>query len=450
MSDTKYTYAVARIRALEVSLFSSSTIEQLIACKDHESCLRFLTEHGWGGVDVPLNADAILTREQEKIWETIREMQVDMDVFDVLSYPNWFHNLKAAVKEVCTGKSGANIYFEGTPISKEEMTRIIREKDYQALPENMREAASEAVDTLLHSGDGQLCDVIIDRATMEAILAAGKKSKAAIIRDYAESTVAVANIKVAVRCCKTGKSLEFMKRAMAPCKTLNVERLAHAALVGLDAVMEYLNGAGYAEAAEALKESPSAFERWCDNRIIETIQPQKTNPFSVGLCDVIIDRTTMEAILAAGKKSKAAIIRDYAESTVAVANIKVAVRCCKTGKSLEFMKRAMAPCKTLNVERLAHAALVGLDAVMEYLNGAGYAEAAEALKESPSAFERWCDNRIIETIQPQKTNPFSVGPLVAYVIARQNEIKTVRIILTCKQNGLSDDSIRERVREMYV
>ena len=113
MSDTKYTYAVARIRALEVSLFSSSTIEQLIACKDHESCLRFLTEHGWGGVDVPLNADAILTREQEKIWETIREMQVDMDVFDVLSYPNWFHNLKAAVKEVCTGKSGANIYFEG-------------------------------------------------------------------------------------------------------------------------------------------------------------------------------------------------------------------------------------------------------------------------------------------------------------------------------------------------
>ena len=157
MSDTKYTYAVARIRALEVSLFSSSTIEQLIACKDMESCLRFLSEHGWGGVDTAMDADAILTREQEKIWETIGEMQVDMNVFDVLSYPNWFHNLKAAVKAVCTGRSGANIYFEGTPISKDEMIRIVREKDFQALPENMREAAREAVDTLLHSGDGQLC-----------------------------------------------------------------------------------------------------------------------------------------------------------------------------------------------------------------------------------------------------------------------------------------------------
>lgn len=323
MSKTQYTYAVARIRALEVSLFSASTIEQLIACKDLESCLRFLQDKGWGGNDVPMDADAILTREREKIWETIGEMHVDMDVFNVLSYTNWFHNLKAAVKEVCTGKSGANIFYEGTPIPKEEMLRIIREKDYKALPDNMQTAAEEAVETLLHSGDGQLCDIIIDRAAMEAIKEAGRQSRDDII--------------------------------------------------------------------------------W-----------------------------------------------DYAESTVAVANIKIAVRSSKTAKSLDFMKRAMAPCDSLNVDGLARAALAGMDSIIEYLSGNGYLEGALALKESPSAFERWCDNRIIQTIKPQKTNPFSIGPLVAYVIARENEIKTVRIILTCKQNGLSDDSIRERVREMYV
>ena len=38
----------------------------------------------------------------------------------------------------------------------------------------------------------------------------------------------------------------------------------------------------------------------------------------------------------------------------------------------------------------------------------------------------------------------------AYVLARENEIKTVRIILSGKQNGFSEESIRERVREMYV
>lgn len=110
----------------------------------------------------------------------------------------------------------------------------------------------------------------------------------------------------------------------------------------------------------------------------------------------------------------------------------------------------MAECGTLSVDHLAHAALNGMEAIQEYLGGTVYAQGAEALKESPSAFECWCDNRIIETIKPQIRNPFSIGPLVAYVIARENEIKTVRIILSGKLNGLPEKSIRERIREMYV
>ncbi len=168
------------------------------------------------------------------------------------------------------------------------------------------------------------------------------------------------------------------------------------------------------------------------------------------LCDVIIDKAALEAIYAAGKEAKADIIRDYAESTVGVADIKIAVRSQKTAKSIDFMKRAMAECDSINVDQLSKAALAGMDAIREYLLGTAYAQGAEALADSPSAFERWCDNRIIQTISPQKYNAFTIGPVIAYVIARQNEIKTVRIILSGKLNDLPDDSIRERVREMYV
>ena len=48
MSDVKYTYAVARIRAMEMSLFNSAMIEQLLAMKDYDACLQFLAEKGWG------------------------------------------------------------------------------------------------------------------------------------------------------------------------------------------------------------------------------------------------------------------------------------------------------------------------------------------------------------------------------------------------------------------
>ena len=325
MSDTKYAYAVARIRAMELSLFSSSTLDQLMALKTYESCLQFLTEKGWGDQDTGMDAEAILTREKEKTWNVVRDLlkKEDAGIINVLSYENLFHNLKAAIKETVTSDHHGNIYFDNCAIGGKEMARIVAERDWQALPANMRAAAEEAYETFLHTRDGQLCDIIVDRAALEAI--------------YAE-----------------------------------------------------------------------------------------------------------------GEKAADPVIRAYAESTVAVADIKIAVRSQKTAKSLEFIKRAMAPCASLSVERLSSAALSGMDAICEYLEGTAYAGGAEALRESPSAFERWCDNQLMEAIKPQKYNPFSAGPLVAYVLARENESKTVRIILTARLNELPEEQIRERIREMYV
>ena len=48
MGNTKYTYAVARIRALEVALFSDAVIEQLLSCKTAAEALQFVVEKGWG------------------------------------------------------------------------------------------------------------------------------------------------------------------------------------------------------------------------------------------------------------------------------------------------------------------------------------------------------------------------------------------------------------------
>lgn len=319
----QYIYAVARIRALETSLLSNQAVEQLLACTDYGQCMQFLADKGWGDGEIPVSAEKMLEAEEGKIWKTIGELSVDMKNFDILYYPKLFHNLKAAIKETCSEDSGRHIFYDNVPITKEQILDIIRDKNFDKLPDNMRQAAQEAYETFLHTRDGQLCDIIIDRAALDAVHEAGRAA---------------------------------------------------------------------------------------DN----------------------------------------SLIKEYAETTVAVADIKTAVRCAKTGKSYDFMIRAMAECDTIDIVQLARAALSGGDEIREYLMSTGYAEGAEALLESPSAFERWCDNRIIQAISSQKYNSFTIGPVMAYIIARQNEIKTVRIILSGKQNGLSDDSIRERIREMYV
>ena len=72
------------------------------------------------------------------------------------------------------------------------------------------------------------------------------------------------------------------------------------------------------------------------------------------------------------------------------------------------MKKAMAECDTLDKERLIHAAVSGMDQIMGYLAETKYGDGALALAESASAFERWCDNQIMETIRPQLYNSFSL------------------------------------------
>lgn len=285
MPGEDYTYGVARIRAKELTLLSAQDLEQLLSARDYAECFRLLEEKGWESPE-DQSAEQLLSHEREKLWSLMGELVKDLSVFDVFLYLNDYHNLKAAIKLVYTDAAenyqGAKVFLTNATVDPELILQAAREQEFGLLPEPMSAAGREAWETLLHTGDGQLCDVILDRAALEAVYRAGKESKDSLIRDYAELTVAAADLKIAARAQKTGKSLEFLQRALANCDTLNAGMLAHAAAQGLDAICDYLATTSYSGAVESLRESASAFERWCDNALMEKIRPQKCNSFTLG------------------------------------------------------------------------------------------------------------------------------------------------------------------------
>lgn len=281
MAEKQFTYAVARIRSRELGLLKSSFLEQLLAAKSYDECIQLLAEKGWGD-GTTTDAERLLAGEQEKTWALMEELVDDLSVFDVFLYANDYHNLKAAIKLVFLDQERPEAFFSHGTVEPETIMKAIREQDYSLLPEAMCSPAKEAFDLLLHTRDGQLCDVVVDRAALDAIYAAGKAADHPVIREYAELTVAAADIKIAVRAQKTGKSLDFVKRALASCDSLDVAQLAKAAVEGQEAIYAYLHATPYADAVPALQESPSAFERWCDDLIIRDIRPQQYNPFTIG------------------------------------------------------------------------------------------------------------------------------------------------------------------------
>ena len=65
-------------------------------------------------------------------------------------------------------------------------------------------------------------------------------------------------------------------------------------------------------------------------------------------------------------------------------------------------------------------------------------------------FETWADNKIMEDIEKQKYVFTTISPIIAYILARQNEIKNVNIIIASKKNGINEEDIRKMVTKSYV
>lgn len=278
MRETDYAYAVARIHANESKLLTRHDADALLACETAEDCLRTLSDRGY---NTELPTEEMLSAELAKAWALVREIAPEPSVFNVLLCKNDYHNLKAAIKGVVTNNDCARLFVTQGLVDPAVMKAAAEARDFSALPEEMRAPAEEAMTVLLETQDGQLADVILDKAALDAILAAGKVSGSPFLADYAELTVAMTDVKIALRAARTGKNIQFLKRALAPCDTFSVEALAEAAAQGTDAVTEFLSKTQFSGAAEALAKSLSAFEKWCDNRAIESLSGAKTKPFGV-------------------------------------------------------------------------------------------------------------------------------------------------------------------------
>ncbi len=276
----RYTYAVARIHAAENTLLSMQDMEKLISCRDAEHAFSVLSEMGYDCAEAK-SADDIISRERARLWELLGELAGDTSVFDIFRYENDFHNLKAAIKLTVTHDRCDKVFIEGGCVPYREIAEAAKAHDYSALPEFLRVSAEKAARLLYETGDGGLCDVTIDRAYLEKLTEEGRRADSEFIKNYAELTVMLADVRIAARGCRLGKSVEFFGRALAECNSINIEKLGANAAKGFDELCEYLVSEGLREAAEALSVSYAAFEKWCDDRLMEEVRKQKYDCFTV-------------------------------------------------------------------------------------------------------------------------------------------------------------------------
>ena len=174
------------------------------------------------------------------------------------------------------------------------------------------------------------------------------------------------------------------------------------------------------------------------------------------LIDIYLDNAYFTELLELAKESEVDLFIKYAKNLIDFTNIRTLLRAKKQEKSVEFLRSIII--EGGNVREETYFDLLNRDIssdtdafkkleIYKYIK-----EALDSFKErgNLSDFEREMDNYFIDLIKDVKYITYGPEVVFANALAKEMEIKNLRIILVSKLNGLDSEFIREKLRDTYV
>lgn len=278
-----YTYAVAYTRTLENKMLSKNDMELLINCEDLESAIKFLSDKGYGNGKEYSKSNMVdmLKDEIKKSWSEV-EFAVNNDrIIDIFLYRNDFHNLKTVLKAVFSNVDWEPFVLEPCIVPVKVLFDAISVKDYNKLPEFLREPAINAYKLLAKTQDGQLMEILLDKSQFSVLKKAALNLKSEFLINFIDLNASIVNMKIALRAAKNNQRHTLLKEAFVPCNGINSSKLLEAVNHGYTEVVNVIEHSGYIDASQAAAESMESFEKWCDNRQIEELKSVKNKPFGI-------------------------------------------------------------------------------------------------------------------------------------------------------------------------
>lgn len=172
--------------------------------------------------------------------------------------------------------------------------------------------------------------------------------------------------------------------------------------------------------------------------------------------DFLMDKACYREMGQAAAASGSDYIQGYVRLLVDTINLKTFVRLRQMKKSWDVFSQVF-----LDGGRIQEKLFIAsydepfeqfADRLIPYGLDRAMAEGGAMIRESGrfTALERLCDNSLMDYAKSAKYVSFGIEPLAAYLVAKEGELRTVRIAMTGLLQGLSRDMMAERLRETYV
>ncbi len=190
--------------------------------------------------------------------------------------------------------------------------------------------------------------------------------------------------------------------------------------------------------------------------IFEKVEEDYENKEDPQRIDILMDRYYFKHILELANETEIPLFISYAKDLIDFTNIKTLVRVKKQQKDINFLGEVVIPGGNIDSDEVVMGLNISLEEVIDkfrsYSMSPEICLGLEVYQEVGrlSEFEKLIDNYIMEQNKPSKYIHFGPEPIFSYIIAKETEVKILRIIMVSKLNKLSPDDIRERLRDLYV
>jgi V/A-type H+-transporting ATPase subunit C len=211
-----------------------------------------------------------------------------------------------------------------------------------------------------------------------------------------------------------------------------------------DAICKAING----ETRELPAEFRSALKK------VRALYSQRSSPEVI---DIVIDRAMHEALLDLAQTVGIQFLIRYVKTEIDFLNLLIFLRARKMRRDTWLVEHALVAGGNIDHRRLSQAYEdESQDALMDVLSGTGYEFVARRglnlLEEggSLSEIEGFLEEIISGLIREARYVPLGPEPLIGYILAKQQELRIARLVIAGKAAGVAGDSIRERLRDVYV
>lgn len=212
----------------------------------------------------------------------------------------------------------------------------------------------------------------------------------------------------------------------------------------LDLLKEAIKEEDYSQLPDYIRQALKKIDEAMNHRV---------DPLKIA---AILDKAMYKHIFDVCKKKKNGFVLEYFTMQADLINIRTFLRVRKIDESFEFLKELLLPGSELDEDFFFEIMKEPVEHIVDRLVNKKYGkvvkQGVEAFLDtgSLSTYERLMDDFLLSFVKASRWNPLGIEPIIGYLLAKENEIRIIRIIMVGKVNNLPSQIIRERLRDVYV